>query len=1306
METREHVIALTAIVNQFDRRKYSGSIETLVSLLSAIPGLDFRILVVDNADEGDWEHEFTDRVIHLGGDNSCWEFSAFDRGLGYARSHPFREDLYLFVTDAYMAYGNEFLKLIGRDALAAAVGWGACIGWVDAYPEAVEFYGREYREWVRSSFVFVPSDFVKEIEPLAYPIALEEVFGGTPDEIFGPETPLSERLQQYLVEWLLDRGDDSISLEEQWHSKFELNLESYPRFVEKASAILREQALSLRLREAEIPVFDFRALPLLKSPGASDLAFEPRPDEAWEWLGWRTQPAAPKGRYCLDHFACPAVLTRGEEAWVEAQGWAIAEEGAREHVCLDVGGHGFGEQACILAREDLAGAVEDPRCGFHLRESLSNLPVGLHEVRLKRVQSGESVSIGSVRVEPSFSFTPIRVFVPEFCSASIASPVEIYGVLVSDAELDSVHLRVGDEDLTDAVSLLGEGRTTTGELRYQVRVAGECLVPTHRTQLELQLEFYLQGGSQKSWSQTVAVRAGVSPHFSIARWDLGRWDAAAGTVRIRVEGQVAIDSDAAQLVLRHEAREVWVERLALAPDFSSRLAPFRVERRVSGIGVGKTRLALCVRKGGEETLLEERDFFVAFEEPELYVDGVEVERCQDQPGASYLIRSSGWIRHHHLVDSLALHVDGDVITGLGWNELRPEVPGQDGSPLMRHQGFNFAVEAFGLEPGPHEVELVATGVGVPEARCRKRVEFPDIPSAGFRIVSEDLESLERPRPPVHFGEYVFRGRIESDCADVVARLFLDGQLADEFSFPERDEDSFVLRARPKLSGPHSVRVVFSVSGSDRFDTGEVDEVECREILTPPASVGTWEQFLDLFDLKGRVEGRLSARASLETLLSDRETPSRHWLEILDQLDSRLGGDPGQARSAVRPIPDLAIERPLRVLFCSWGAPYSRHGGGVHLMHLLRGLGARHEITLVHTYGDDLELAEEARPYVSRMLSVPRHHAALDYRERGLLPPRYYQEYVPELEKVIDRELSTGVYDLVNFEWSIMRTVPLRAIPSVLAVHELEYTAFLSSLLERNRERALKIEEVGELLRLFWFNVVDLPKAFDALITITPEDARDISAFAPESRIFVNEAASDAKAFGERFEEVSASLERGEPTFLFVANYRHPPNLRSAFFLIEKVMPLIRRQIPGARLELVGPHAPDSLQSQAQEGDLFLGFVEDLAAVYARAAAAMLPIFSGTGMRIKAVEALGHGCPLIGTELGMRGVGSPEREAFVLAESADQFAEVAVALVKNPKRLSRMGVAAADHVRQRLSADRLVQNRERIWQDVISSVRSE
>jgi succinoglycan biosynthesis protein ExoO len=103
---------------------------------------------------------------------------------------------------------------------------------------------------------------------------------------------------------------------------------------------------------------------------------------------------------------------------------------------------------------------------------------------------------------------------------------------------------------------------------------------------------------------------------------------------------------------------------------------------------------------------------------------------------------------------------------------------------------------------------------------------------------------------------------------------------------------------------------------------------------------------------------------------------------------------------------------------------------------------------------------------------------------------------------------------------------------------------------------------------------------------------------------------------------------------------------------------------------------------------------------------MLPIFSGTGMRIKAVEALGHGCPLIGTELGMRGVGSPEREAFVLAESADQFAEVAVALVKNPKRLSRMGVAAADHVRQRLSADRLVQNRERIWQDVISSVRSE
>ena len=177
--------------------------------------------------------------------------------------------------------------------------------------------------------------------------------------------------------------------------------------------------------------------------------------------------------------------------------------------------------------------------------------------------------------------------------------------------------------------------------------------------------------------------------------------------------------------------------------------------------------------------------------------------------------------------------------------------------------------------------------------------------------------------------------------------------------------------------------------------------------------------------------------------------------------------------------------------------------------------------------------------------------------------------------MIDQELGTGSYDLVNYEWSIMRMFPFRKVPSVLAVHELAYTAYLSHLREIETTRPLEVAELGELLRLFWFNVVDLPKALMRSLRLRPRTRKASGCFARQPGVF--EAATEVRKKKRTRGSPSAhkrdELNPEEPRFLYLANFRHPPNLKAAEFLIKEVMPRVQEQIPRARLELVGPHAP-------------------------------------------------------------------------------------------------------------------------------------
>ncbi len=157
------------------------------------------------------------------------------------------------------------------------------------------------------------------------------------------------------------------------------------------------------------------------------------------------------------------------------------------------------------------------------------------------------------------------------------------------------------------------------------------------------------------------------------------------------------------------------------------------------------------------------------------------------------------------------------------------------------------------------------------------------------------------------------------------------------------------------------------------------------------------------------------------------------------------------------------------------------------------------------------------------------------------------------------------------------------------------------------------------------------------------------------------------------------------TVLFVGN-DFTPNVQGITAFIREAWPAIRARCPRATLAICGKVC-ETLKSDPENGVQCLGLAPDLAPHYAAAAVVVNPAPFGTGLKIKAVEALAHGKCLVATEEGVRGLSAAVRECariVPLAEMAPAVAEL-LASVDARRELERR---ALNFAAEALAAERV------------------
>ncbi len=154
---------------------------------------------------------------------------------------------------------------------------------------------------------------------------------------------------------------------------------------------------------------------------------------------------------------------------------------------------------------------------------------------------------------------------------------------------------------------------------------------------------------------------------------------------------------------------------------------------------------------------------------------------------------------------------------------------------------------------------------------------------------------------------------------------------------------------------------------------------------------------------------------------------------------------------------------------------------------------------------------------------------------------------------------------------------------------------------------------------------------------------------------------------------------GSRRIVFLGNMNYAPNADAARWIVEKILPRIVAARPDSELRLVGI-APDGLQaSLTRPGVTFTGFVEDLRTVFADCSVALLALRYGAGTKLKVLEALAHGVPVVTTAIGSEGLNARDGVQLLVRESAADIAAAVLLVADNPELAASLGRAGREFV---------------------------
>ncbi len=280
----------------------------------------------------------------------------------------------------------------------------------------------------------------------------------------------------------------------------------------------------------------------------------------------------------------------------------------------------------------------------------------------------------------------------------------------------------------------------------------------------------------------------------------------------------------------------------------------------------------------------------------------------------------------------------------------------------------------------------------------------------------------------------------------------------------------------------------------------------------------------------------------------------------------------------------------------------------------------------------------------------------------------------------------NTFDVVVFE-SIFMAPYLHIIRKhskavcILRSHNVEFEIWQTqSKIAQNPLKKWYLNLLANRLKNF---ETDMLNKFDGIVTITQNDSQKFAQLGCQKPMHVAPAGIQTNRF-MGFEPTNYV------SFFHLGSMDWMPNQEAVLWFVNEVWPVVYKKHPQVTFTIAGRNMPDAFLKLNKPGVQVVGEVPNALAFMQQHGVMIVPLFSGSGMRVKIIEGMAMAKCIIATPLGAQGIEAMPNKEIIIASEKSDFVNAITQLIANPQQISQIGGAAQRLVQHKYNMDLIIQ----------------
>lgn len=380
---------------------------------------------------------------------------------------------------------------------------------------------------------------------------------------------------------------------------------------------------------------------------------------------------------------------------------------------------------------------------------------------------------------------------------------------------------------------------------------------------------------------------------------------------------------------------------------------------------------------------------------------------------------------------------------------------------------------------------------------------------------------------------------------------------------------------------------------------------------------------------------------------------------------------------------------MNILFLSRWYPYpTDNGAKLRVYNLIRAMSSRHTVDLISfTDGPVQRQGSEAMQELCRRVETITYHPFQPGHLSSLLalfspiPRAFVDTYRQEVAELVVSFCRSAAYDVVIASEIDMARYALLIKGPVRVLEEIQVGEYVDAF-----QRAESYFS-GVRRQLTWWKLTGylrrLMKEFDAATVVSSlERAHLMRAGIPVERVQIIPNGVDTR-------KVRPSVQPQPDTLIYSGSLTYSANLDAVDFFLREIYPQIRAHHPRVTLTVTGGlDGVDVAKLPTLPGVIFTGHLADVAPAIAGSWLSVVPLRQGGGTRLKVLESLSLGTPVVSTSKGVEGLGLLPGRDVLIADDPLEFASAVLRVLEEPELRSALGQSGKQRVKELYDWERI------------------